>query len=936
MSNLDYGVPTATTSTDIYDNDNDDDNFFSDVVSQEVDKTCVQKSPNLDKLIKNPFFVSLTDGVVNQMEDKELFTKYKRVIILCSDSVSQIESDSSNNIFEKFLDKKSYEELAKEFTLITCTNKLLKNRMHRNQANIIDRNFLIAFNHHNLYLDNDEIVISLPTLSEEDVKLYCQLYENSNTLDQLIKLKSMYVFFNCDTYRTHILKRLSDITSHLKESEYWENPYNCKMNMTSQFKERSFRYKDTENTEGVNTQVVAKNSGIQDPQIKTLFDKLMTEKKGADYLQFIYKKDNFTDASSAAKENDFKLYRVSNSSDNIYRDDEIITYEKVTELFRITATERELYDLFNMFLLSKTHCHYVLNNSDVLDLMQPIISKYLPIYKYVLGYAWLCMYLEECIHKTRTLYTNRYVFTIDTASRLPVFPYCSEDIHMNPYCSLLVSSAIINSSQNCHSLAMIENYKDYGIDNLEGFKKKFNIFTTGSSNKCLFDGLEKDDKGRWKSFAIGGSIIPSCAEKKSPLMDTITIPTQDYDSRWNRFFNEYHADSDIDMMCNEELVFDFMDKANDLVKIITTNLNTYNGKDVSDSITIEPIKSAAIIINSKYLSLCMDGSTSMAADDIIKNIATPEIKELFHEKYTQIKFKNNRIHRSMYNNRKNPLYEHFYKMSQVDDLNIVLVSYEIDKNSHRRSDCETCIYLNDVLPDGEKVSNEKNIMILKVSESIKFKIRSPYMNHSIELFRTKYKEFFSCVSRFHLPCVRAYYDGNNVYMLPSCVTALLTHTNIDYKYFAGIRDPIEIINKYRMRGFGTIINDNEKVHMVEYNGTINKWGNMFLIDLKNKQGIKDHFGAKELNNSMFKPGKFMQHFPDDSYRNVAGLKYIKTVDDLYAMYKTQTKYDAKQSMLDLLKLKTINPDGSVEPFKPWTLEAGYEILNQTLTPSKTL
>ena len=37
---------------------------------------------------------------------------------------------------------------------------------------------------------------------------------------------------------------------------------------------------------------------------------------------------------------------------------------------------------------------------------------------------------------------------------------------------------------------------------------------------------------------------------------------------------------------------------------------------------------------------------------------------------------------------------------------------------------------------------------------------------------------------------------------------------IDYKYFAGTYDPIEIILKYRSRGYGTYLNSSEKTHMM--------------------------------------------------------------------------------------------------------------------------
>jgi hypothetical protein len=38
--------------------------------------------------------------------------------------------------------------------------------------------------------------------------------------------------------------------------------------------------------------------------------------------------------------------------------------------------------------------------------------------------------------------------------------------------------------------------------------------------------------------------------------------------------------------------------------------------------------------------------------------------------------------------------------------------------------------------------------------------------------------------------------------------------NIDYKYFAGAKDPIEVLNKYRMRGYSVYLNDKEKVYVI--------------------------------------------------------------------------------------------------------------------------
>ena len=134
--------------------------------------------------------------------------------------------------------------------------------------------------------------------------------------------------------------------------------------------------------------------------------------------------------------------------------------------------------------------------------------------------------------------------------------------------------------------------------------------------------------------------------------------------------------------------------------------------------------------------------------------------------------------------------------------------------------------------------------MFKVNEGLKYKVESPFLNHALEIFQIKYQEFFSCVSRFHLPCVRGYYNGDNVYLLPSCVSAHMTFVNMDYKYFAGSKDPIEIINKYRTRGFGTILNDTEKIHLVEYSSSINSWKNLYDLNIKNQDSVNNVFGNK--------------------------------------------------------------------------------------------
>ena len=103
--------------------------------------------------------------------------------------------------------------------------------------------------------------------------------------------------------------------------------------------------------------------------------------------------------------------------------------------------------------------------------------------------------------------------------------------------------------------------------------------------------------------------------------------------------------------------------------------------------------------------------------------------------------------------------------------------------------------------------NTETLNTIKIN--YKYRITSPHLNHPLEIFKIYGVCQMGIVSQFHLPCVRAFYDGSNVYMTPSCISAHLTYMNIDYKYVSGLNDPMEIINKNRMRGFGTWLNETE-------------------------------------------------------------------------------------------------------------------------------
>jgi hypothetical protein len=857
---------------------------------------------------ENPFNITLK--YYEEFDPKEICKGYSCAYILCMSNSYQGEEEAFE-IFNSVMNDTTFDKISRYYTLVKV-NRSIVYANKQIKAKVIDRKFLSYFNmFQNYILNENELVILMPEIREDVAKTYANLYDNTTDITQISSLITLVKCYN-DSYRTPINKKLYEYISNIKETCYWTNKKNCNFNMSEHFLKREFKYKETCNN-NLKAMVLSKLRQTPDATISNVIVKLQNlnqELTNTDYLKNIYRKDAFTDIAESLKNTENRTFYTTNEN-NIN-----ITKDEVNQLFEFVDEEQDLFNLFNAFVISKDLCHFVLNNSTILTKMKPLFDKYLPFYRYVLGVAWITLYTEECLLKTRSTVDNRFVFEINNANKLPIFPMCVDDLHLNPYMSMLVSNKLIDSTNNCLSIPTIKNYANYGICSLDEFKRHFNIFTTGKSDKNILDGIN------WTNFAVSGSIIPACIPKRHPLMDLVCDNNMNEEQQFATYFNHYYNDSDIDLMCNTSSIFDFMNKTNDVIQKIKENMNQLK-QNSADTLIIDSIKTLAIIINYKYIELqkkeiCEYINKDWDTNEIIKNIDNDNIKEYFYEQYTQTKFKNNRNHRKQFGN-DNHLFNEYYKISSVENMNIYIVDYEINQDEFVDQDASTSIFINDI--SETKVKSNENYMIMKISEGIKFKLTSPDLIHTMEIFRVKDKDFFSTVGRFHLPCVRSFYDGNNVYMLPSCITAMLTGYNIDYKYFAGVRDPIDIINKYRIRGFNIILNPTEKQHMAYYCGSVDKWNGLFKIDMKKKDSINSLFGIRKLDHEIFKIGKHMKGYPDDAYKNL-NHQYIITIDDLTKWYDEKyPSFSSKTTGLSLLTFKTINEDGFVNPIKTWLFEA---------------
>ena len=301
---------------------------------------------------------------------------------------------------------------------------------------------------------------------------------------------------------------------------------------------------------------------------------------------------------------------------------------------------------------------------------------------------------------------------------------------------------------------------------------------TCNENINIFKGIN------WDIFAITGSIMSACCPIYNPLISYFENDNLNESEIFNKYIGEYYNNSDIDIMCNCVKIIDFIQSVIDLHNIINKNINDICKIDTE----LINIKNITIYVSREYIhkNLINDDRN---IDYIIKNFNNDiQIKKIIYKDY--LNYHANKISKYINNNIfTNDKFNFFFEPGNLNDIKIYL-SNEDNKYKLNENNADNDIYFY---------------------ENIKFKIlKNKILKRDIEIFNIKYNNFFSIVSKFHLPCVRAYYRNDNIYMLPSFVTAMMTFINIDYKYFSGNASPFNIINKYRYRGFTTILNDKEK------------------------------------------------------------------------------------------------------------------------------
>lgn len=858
---------------------NDDDIDFG-ITSNDMSIQYNQDTELKQGEILNPFFVGIKGGTIKQLTWGDLHRNYNSVIIITL-SVNYNEANL-DNFFKEIITENDIKNNG--LTYFRTSLNILKNKDHYFRTNIVSKNYL-----NKLFPSGDfnesEAVLSIFEMNEENTRKYCEFYKSSNEINEIdLKLNMMNYYLTDEKVKKII--NYDHIIEKLKDSDYWANRDNLDINITNSFVDREFnnqrsdmrnftvlvdRNKQNINNENTDRKIIKKGD-------KEYFEEPVEKKENKI-------RDNFIDPSTVIKN------KKDGTKRNFYTTniDSTYTNESICNIFNKIDNEKIKYDLLNNLLVSKEYCHLILNNSKLLESSKGIFDKYKNVFKYTFGYAWLTFYLEECIARTKSTKNSRFSFDINTASKLPVFPFTYSDLKQNPYMTILIDDEEI-IQDNSYSLSYVENYDGYGVCDLNTFKRRFNIFTSQNAEIDPLKGLD------WTKFAVSGSSVTACLQKRSLLLDQLVKQSNNNeDEGFNKFARKYYGESDIDLMSNETSIVEFLKSVQTVYDLIKQNLNANENER-----KYEVVKSFAVSITEHFFTDFLDDfnktyNLNLTKEEFEKMSDQLLLKLYIYNKYIQNKsqqtylmLKDNKIDIN------NKFFQEFLIPNNYDSMNI----YKLDSENYdnfNKMDTEIIYRRNDVIKEGQNKFNENdNKIVIKFSENFRFKLNCKKTN--IEMFRIKDREFFNTVARFHFPCVRSYYNGSNVHILPSCISAMMTGLNIEYKYFAGIRNPNEIVNKYLQRGFGVLLNKYERNIWVDYNKSDPLYSNVL--------------GEKLVSNNLFK------------LENTGEYKVYK-IDDLKKYYEKLSS----NKIIDFTNMKTISENGNINKYCRSYVDYCYEIMN---------
>ena len=853
-----------------------------------------------EKVVSNPFFGTTKFCDEEELTNRNFYKYYNKIYVLMPLIKPEV------FWFEKLITKSQLEHIYNNTIVSVNKATIGKISIFYEWMKTLDKSYILKCKTGSLNREElDETVMVLPIflMPYDNMRIFLEMYDERDWMEKFLINQKLADYLK-------VSKEFYEFKNALESSPvtYWCKGSNCKINVTEIFLKRRFRWnllKSTKDTKLVKTIEEMKNYKIADDNYISMFLK---------------SQGNFDDKFGKIN---FKLHRLPKIKDVITR-----------EQFNTVLTEvsnKNKFQLFMNTMVSPDYCHLVFNNPEVWDIMSTMTERCMPLIRYGMFYGYISLYLQENIKKTYLTKNDTCILSLDSASKLPNFPYLQSNVNSHPALAAahLVKQGCIPKS-NFYGLPYDITNVNNELNNLSKFKSNLNIFLTGHSEKNILCDVNFDN------LHLTGSMLTACVPKNPSQLKLFmnNIPeyiTNTKDYVIHRYFNEYYANSDIDILVNLPNPIDLYNKAIEFKSQVETGLCKYEGIE-SVSLNMDKTRKGYFQFNNAFLQKVLipywkEKGEILTDRYVIENLMDSEkIYKYFEPFYKekQKEFYNSLVEKCETTMAKmKSEYEHFF--SEITCENITFNLYEKVEGKYYKVEQEQ---FNKVM---EKPITDEEIFYSTV-ESTKYKIHHPLINHPFEMFNIPHEDPWSCINKFHMGSVRGYYDGEQVYLTISAVMTYQTNMSPDYRIMFGSKDPAEICNKYRMRGYGVMLNEEEIAQMINYSEKVEFWRNLYNVDKSNKKSVIKFCGINDVNIDLYKP-RLLNSSHYDKSSSYVELQYdnykYKYISDETSMKETLLKKckTSEYTSIDNIYLK---PDflyfnGSPKPLQRWMIDGGWDI-----------
>jgi hypothetical protein len=444
--------------------------------------------------------------------------------------------------------------------------------------------------------------------------------------------------------------------------------------------------------------------------------------------------------------------------------------------------------------------------------------------------------------------------------------FCTEEHDYNPnnsHTNILGSN--VNYDLYIKSVLPTLDGKTMKITDPSNIKSRINYAVSGNTNIDLLENTGAIVTGGIMSATnvlINPLSLQFMQDSNQNNNSTNSTSCTDSEELYKQFLDKYYKTSDIDVIMSELQDLDF-------IKVFVVFLTTVN-KNIVGKMKVKNSEIRVDINKTGYFDYNEEFKTNNP--DFFDDNGLP-IKQKFYDMYVKEFDKNSK------NNTEDNVMLNYKPTGISDALLNKLKTKKVDIEAFYVRYDEFIRPIKSTLFNkliGMYFNDEKSYQIKTIN---KFKISSPHLRRSIEVFNAK-QGIAKCIKNFHLSCVRSHFDTKtNILHIdcPSALTAYTTMINTQFRYHNTVRDKtfITIASKYLSRGYGIVVNDSdEKSVLLEKLELDNK----DFIPYGNKLFSIDENIAKDLDESLPKYDTMTER---DDLDDMDNKKYT---DDEYKSY----------------------------------------------------